>query len=58
TTGEVINLLSTDVYIAGEFFANIGLIWAIPLQVCVAIIVQWYLLGSAIFAFIGITIFV
>ncbi|ESN96339.1 hypothetical protein HELRODRAFT_189203 [Helobdella robusta] len=58
TAGEIINLLSTDVHIFAEFCASIGLIWSIPLQICVAVVIQWYLLGKAVFAFIGIVILV
>ncbi|ESN96344.1 hypothetical protein HELRODRAFT_189204 [Helobdella robusta] len=58
TNGEILNLLSTDVYIVGEFFSHSYLIWATPLQIILLIVLLWHLLGRAIIILISIIIIV
>ncbi|CAG7821148.1 unnamed protein product, partial [Allacma fusca] len=54
TVGEIVNLMSTDTQKIFDLFVYLHLIWSPPIQIIVALYLLWKVLGSSIFAGMGI----
>ncbi|XP_069328052.1 multidrug resistance-associated protein 1-like [Eulemur rufifrons] len=58
STGEIINLMSTDAQQLMDFTANLNLLWSGPFQILMAISFLWQELGSAVLAGVAVLVFV
>ncbi|KAH9501054.1 hypothetical protein DERF_011922 [Dermatophagoides farinae] len=47
TSGQIVNLMSTDTQRIFEYVKNVNLFWICPLQITIAIFMLWQLLGYA-----------
>ena len=54
TTGEIVNLMSTDTQRVSDLVQNVNSIWASPLQLAVSMVLLYQQLGVAIFAGLGV----
>nr|XP_056714411.1 multidrug resistance-associated protein 1-like isoform X2 [Euleptes europaea] len=58
TTGEIVNLMSTDVQQLMELTINLNLLWSAPFQILLAIIFLWQELGPSVLAGVGMLLLV
>jgi len=56
TTGEIVNLMSTDTQRVADLVQNINSIWSAPLQLTISMVLLYQQLGIAIFAGLGVMI--
>ncbi|XP_048349014.1 multidrug resistance-associated protein 1-like isoform X2 [Sphaerodactylus townsendi] len=58
TTGEIVNLMSTDVQQLMDLTINLNLLWSAPFQILLTIIFLWQELGPSVLAGIGMLLLV
>ncbi|XP_072850142.2 multidrug resistance-associated protein 1 isoform X1 [Pogona vitticeps] len=58
TTGEIVNLMSTDIQQLMEVAINLNLLWSAPFQILLTIIFLWQELGTSVLAGIGVLLLV
>uniref|UniRef100_A0A8D2DCB9 Uncharacterized protein n=1 Tax=Sciurus vulgaris TaxID=55149 RepID=A0A8D2DCB9_SCIVU len=58
STGEIINLMSTDAQQLMDVTANLSILWSAPFQILMAIFLLWQELGPAVLAGVAVLLFV
>ncbi|XP_073928987.1 multidrug resistance-associated protein 1-like isoform X2 [Castor canadensis] len=58
STGEIINLMSTDAQQLMDLTANLNLLWSAPFQILMAISLLWQELGAAVLAGVAVLVLV
>ena len=50
TSGEIVNLMAVDCQRIADMTPYLNMLWSSPLQICVAIIMLYQILGPSVFA--------
>ncbi len=56
TVGEIVNLVSVDAQKIDETFSMLNELWACPLQIIIAMILLWNVMGISSLAGLGVLI--
>ena len=52
--GEILNLMSVDAQNFKDVITNLNILWSAPLQIIVAVVMLWKILGPSVFAGVGV----
>lgn len=52
--GEILNLMSVDAQNFMDVITNLNILWSAPLQIIVAVVMLWNILGPSVFAGVGV----
>ena len=52
--GEILNLMSVDAQNFIDVITNLNMLWSAPLQIIVAVVMLWNILGPSVFAGVGV----
>ncbi|KAE8621831.1 hypothetical protein XENTR_v10004987 [Xenopus tropicalis] len=58
TTGELVNLMSSDAQQLMDLTVNLNLLWSAPFQILMAVVFLWQELGASVLAGVGVLILV
>ena len=52
--GEILNLMSVDAQNFMDVITNLNMLWSAPLQIFVAVVMLWNMLGPTVIAGVGV----